>query len=65
MRETICKVTCDKCGADIEDSREWEVTIERWRDGHPAWKADLCDECTEALSSVVGKLEIHARFSRD
>ena len=65
MREEICKVTCDKCGANIEDHREWEVTIERRWNGHVSWKADLCDECTEALSSVVSKLEIHARFSRD
>ena len=65
MRETTCKVTCDKCGADIEDHREWEVTIKRRWNGHDSWKADLCDECTEVLASAVSNLDIHTRYSRD
>jgi len=67
MRETTCKVTCDKCGADIKGRDEWGLILDRWMEGdnsYVAWKADLCSVCADVLLSVIIDF-VHLRYSED
>ena len=68
MRETIHKVTCDRCGADIEDRGDWGLKIDRWEKDQSAyvtWNADFCDECKEVLVSAIFNLGIKLRYTKE
>ena len=65
MRETICTITCDKCGGDIKGRGEWELTLDRWANDDSAydfWKADLCTECKKVVLNAILALGVVFRY---
>lgn len=70
MREIVEKITCDKCGEDIENRKEWSVTASYWKAAwsggeslvRSSWQAELCNECAEFVSSTLRQCGISVSF---
>ena len=67
MREETCKVTCDKCGANIEDRGEWGLLLDLWTksDDIYSWRADLCDKCKEVVLNAILALGVTLRYLKE
>ena len=68
MRETICTITCDKCGSNIKGRGEWELVLDLWAesdDTYASWKADLCAECKEAVLTAIIALGVNFRYLKE
>ena len=68
MRETTCKVTCDKCGGDIKNRGEWGLVLDLWAkddDTYTSWRADLCDKCKEVVLTAIIALGVNLRYLKE